>query len=402
MEWRDWELFCEVVQHGGFSAAARVLGHPKSSLSAAVQRLEANLGLRLIERTTRHLRLTDAGDTIYRRVQPLFVALHETAGEALAMSAPCAGTLRIKSPYEFGAHHAGPVACELMGRYPDLTIRIDVEHEIVSPVAENYDIVFAMLEAPLPSTGIVIRRVSSLERGLFAAPSLLERFGEPRTLEELARIAAADRSQRRALGDHHAGRRHRTSRRAEGPAGQFQRRHPLQAALAGHGVLRVTASFTRAAVEAGLLRRLLPDHVCEPLNVHALLPARQFVPAKVRCSSTRWMPMAAAAVRRQPIRGQSLTSEVIDRRAQTFDSFVQPIHSALTKESNMTDHKTIANGYIDLWNERDAQPPPRNAGGELDQRTPAYVDPLMSGDGHDGVDALISACSNAFRISNSS
>ena len=57
----------------------------------------------------------------------------------------------------------------------------------------------------------------------------------------------------------------------------------LQAALAGHGVLRVTASFTNAAVAAGLLRRILPDHVCEPLNVHALLPARQFVPAKVRC-----------------------------------------------------------------------------------------------------------------------
>ena len=50
MEWRDWELFCEVVEHGGFSAAARVLGHPKSSLSAAVQRLEGNLGLRLLER----------------------------------------------------------------------------------------------------------------------------------------------------------------------------------------------------------------------------------------------------------------------------------------------------------------------------------------------------------------
>ena len=89
------------------------------------------------------------------------------------------GTLRIKSPYEFGAHHAGPVACELMGRYPELTIRIDVEHDIVSPVAENYDIVFAMLEAPLPSNGIIIRRMFSLERGLFAAPSLLERFGEP-------------------------------------------------------------------------------------------------------------------------------------------------------------------------------------------------------------------------------
>src|SRR5690348_16580497 len=186
MDWRDWELFCEVVAHGGFSAAARVLGHPKSSLSAAVQRLESQLGLRLIERTTRHLRLTDAGETIYRRVQPQFIALHETKTEALAMSSAVAGTLRIKSPYEFGAHHAGPVACELMARYPDLTIRIDVEHEIVNPIAENYDIVFAMLEAPLPSAGIVIRRVFSLERGLFAAPALLERCGEPHSLEELA------------------------------------------------------------------------------------------------------------------------------------------------------------------------------------------------------------------------
>jgi DNA-binding transcriptional LysR family regulator len=283
MDWRDWELFCEVVQHGGFSAAARVLGHPKSSLSAAVQRLEGQLGLRLIERTTRHLRLTDAGEQIYRRVQPLFIALHETKAEALAMSSAVTGTLRIKSPYEFGAHHAGPVACELMARYPDLTIRIDVEHEIVNPVAENYDIVFAMLEAPLPSAGIVIRRVFSLERGLFAAPSLLERHGEPHSLEDLARLPLLAGPSDVAWAITPPG------GKAENLAVDTARlvssnaHIRLQAALAGHGVLRVTASFTRAAVEAGSLIRLLPDHVCEPLSVHAVLPTRQFVPAKVRC-----------------------------------------------------------------------------------------------------------------------
>ena len=128
-------------------APLRARRPPKSSLSAAVQRLEANLGLRLIERTTRHLRLTDAGDTIYQRVRPLFIALHDTHGEALAMSSAVAGTLRIKSPYEFGAHHAGPGRDRTDGPLPDLMIRIDVEHEIVKSVAENYDIVFAMLEA---------------------------------------------------------------------------------------------------------------------------------------------------------------------------------------------------------------------------------------------------------------
>jgi DNA-binding transcriptional LysR family regulator len=282
MDWRDWELFCQVVEHGGFSAAARVLGHPKSSLSAAVQRLETHLGLRLIERTTRHLRLTDAGDTIYRRVKPLFTALHDTRSEALAMSTAVAGTLRIKSPYEFGAHHAGPVACELMQRYPELTIRIDVEHEIVNPVAENYDIVFAMLEAPLPSAGIVIRRVFTLERGLFAAPSLLARFSEPHTIEELAQLPllAGPSDNAWAITPPDGKTEHLGIERAKLVSSNAHIR--LQAALAGHGVLRVTASFTRAAVEAGSLRRLLPDHACEPLSVHALLPARQFVPAKVR------------------------------------------------------------------------------------------------------------------------
>ena len=283
MDWRDWELFCEVVQHGGFSAAARVLGHPKSSLSAAVQRLEGQLGLRLIERTTRHLRLTDAGEQIYRRVQPLFIALHETKTEALAMSSAVVGTLRIKSPYEFGAHHAGPVACELMARYPDLTIRIDVEHEIVSPVAENYDIVFAMLEAPLPSAGIVIRRVFSLERGLFAAPALLERFGEPRTLEDLAKLPLLAGPSDVAWAITPPGGKAENLAVDTAKLVSSNAHIRLQAALAGHGVLRVTASFTRSAVEAGSLIRLLPDHVCEPLSVHALLPTRQFVPAKVRC-----------------------------------------------------------------------------------------------------------------------
>ncbi|WJR78984.1 LysR family transcriptional regulator [Bradyrhizobium sp. NP1] len=283
MDWRDWELFCEVVEHGGYSAAARVLGHPKSSLSAAVQRLESHLGLRLIERTTRHLRLTDAGDTIYRRVRPLFTALHDTRSEALAMSSAIAGTLRIKSPYEFGAHHAGPVACALMSRYPELTIRIDVEHEVVNPVAENYDIVFAMLEAPLPSAAIVIRRVFSLERGLFAAPALLDRLGEPRTVADLAHfpLLAGPTDTPWAVTAPGGAVEHLAVEKARLVSSNAHIR--LEAALAGHGVLRVTASFTAAAVQAGRLRRILPDHVCEPLNVHALLPARQFVPAKVRC-----------------------------------------------------------------------------------------------------------------------
>jgi DNA-binding transcriptional LysR family regulator len=162
-------------------------------------------------------------------------------------------------------------------------IRIDVEHGIVSPVVENYDIVFAMLEAPLPSTGIVIRRVSSLERGLYAAPSLLEKHGEPHSLEDLAKlpVLTGPNDAPWAITTPDGVTEHLDVHKARLVSSNADIR--LQAALAGHGVLRVTASFTNAAVTAGLLRRILTDHICEPLSVHALLPARQFVPAKVRC-----------------------------------------------------------------------------------------------------------------------
>src|SRR4029077_14226466 len=135
-------------------------------------------------------------------------------------------------------------------------IRIDVEHEIVNPVAKNYDIVFAMLEAPLPSAGIVIRRVFSLERGIFAAPKLLERYGEPHSLDELAKLPllAGPNDVAWAITPPGGKAEHLAVEKARLISSNAHIR--LQAALAGHGVLRVTASFTRAAVESGLLKRL--------------------------------------------------------------------------------------------------------------------------------------------------
>jgi DNA-binding transcriptional LysR family regulator len=111
----------------------------------------------------------------------------------------------------------------------------------------------------------------------------LEKFGEPRTLEELARLPmlTGPNDAPWALTTPDGVTEHLTVQKARLVSSNADIR--LQAALAGLGVLRVTASFTNAAVEAGLLRRILTDHVCEPLNIHALLPARQFVPAKVRC-----------------------------------------------------------------------------------------------------------------------
>src|SRR5690349_12138492 len=105
MNWDDFDAFCQVVDHGGFTAAARALDRPKSSLSAAVARLEDQLCARLLERTTRSLRLTEAGEALYRDASRPLAQLRELATEAAAKGGRVHGTLRIAAPYEFGAHH---------------------------------------------------------------------------------------------------------------------------------------------------------------------------------------------------------------------------------------------------------------------------------------------------------
>jgi DNA-binding transcriptional LysR family regulator len=282
MNWEDLDIFCHVIDHGSFSGAARVLRRPKSSVSASVARLEARLGTRVIERTTRRLRLTEAGESLYREMSPLFGHLREALGNAAAMGESVSGRLRIAAPYEFGAHHLGAVACAMLADHPDLEVDIDVEHQPVNLFDQQYDIVFTMVDRELPSTSGAVRRVFSLERGVFASPSLLGTVERPQTpydLKRLPLLAAASDSEwdfiDSAGGGHSipvAAPRLRSSN-----AGIR-----LQAAIEGLGVARITATYCEPAVAEGRLERVLQDFECAPLRVYALLPARRLMPVKVR------------------------------------------------------------------------------------------------------------------------
>ncbi len=282
MDWDDLDIFCHVIDHGSFSGAARVLRRPKSSVSAAVARLEARLGNRLIERTTRRLRLTEAGESLYREMSPLFAHLREALGEAAAKGESVSGTLRIAAPYEFGAHHLGAVACAMLSEHPQLEVDIDVEYQPVNLFDQPYDIVFAMVDRELPSTSGVARRVFSLERGLFASPAFVERFELPSTpydLKNLPLLASSSDTEwsfTDSVSGHHsipiAAPRLRSSN-----AGIR-----LQAALDGIGIARITSTYCEPAVQSGNLVQLLTDYVCAPLRVYALLATRRLMPVKVR------------------------------------------------------------------------------------------------------------------------
>lgn len=282
MNWDDFEAFCQVVDHGGFTAAARGLGRPKSSLSASVSRLEEQLGSRLLERTTRSLRLTDAGESLYQAVSPPLAQLREVAGDALAQGERVQGTLHIAAPYEFGAHHLASVACTVMAQHPQLKVHIDVEHARVALFDRNYDIVFSGTEPAFAPATVVVRRVLSVQRGLVTAPALLAQrppLEAPEDLGALPLLAGADDTDWEFSGP-------------EATTAKVEVRNPrlrsgnasvrLEAALAGLGVARITSTFCAAAVAQGRLVPVLPGWECEPLNMFALLPGRRLAPAKVR------------------------------------------------------------------------------------------------------------------------
>jgi DNA-binding transcriptional LysR family regulator len=282
MNWDDFDAFCHVVEHGGFTAAARALDRPKSSLSASVTRLEEQLGARLLERTTRSLRLTDAGESLYRDVSRPLAQLREVAVDAAAQGTQVQGTLRIAAPYEFGAHHLAAVACDVMARHPRLKVNIDVEHARVALFERNCDIVFTSMEASVAPSSVLTRRVFSLERALFAAPVLLRdqpAMAHVEDLNALPLLAGADDTDWAFTSP-------------DGRAAVLEVRNPrmrsgnagvrLAAAIAGLGVARITSTFCAAAIADGRLVPLLPEWRCAPLQMYALLPARRLMPAKVR------------------------------------------------------------------------------------------------------------------------
>ncbi len=282
MHWDAYDIFCHVVEQGGFTAAARTLERPKSSVSASVIRLEDLLQTRLLERTTRRLRLTEAGEALYQGIGPLFASLRHAHGDAIAKRRGVFGTLRIASPYEFGAHHVAPVATAMMRTYPELRVVIDVEHSGVNPLQQHYDIAFTMRSLDSVDSNLVAKRAFSLPRGVFGAPELLAQHAPVQVPTDLARLpllaGADDTEWAFANGAGAAWRVAVLQPRLSSSNADVR----LQAALAGLGVARITATFCAAAVSMGRLQPLLPDFSCEPLHIHALLPATRLMPQKVR------------------------------------------------------------------------------------------------------------------------
>ncbi|MFE0753811.1 LysR family transcriptional regulator [Inquilinus sp. NPDC058860] len=178
-------VFAQVVDSRSFSAAAARLGLSKSAVSKQIAKLEDRLGARLLNRTTRTLSPTDAGQDFYERCIRVAREVEEAERAITHLSAEPRGLLRLNAPASFGREYVAPLVPEMLARWPELRIEALFEDRFVDVVAEGFDLVIRITR--LQDSSLVARRLASCRRLVCAAPVYLERHGVPQVPADLAR-----------------------------------------------------------------------------------------------------------------------------------------------------------------------------------------------------------------------
>lgn len=180
----EMEVFVRVVELGGFSAAARVFRMTPSAVSKLIARLEARLGARLVNRSTRKLQLTPEGCEFYERAVGVLADLDEAEKAVAAGSAP-RGRLRVNSNVPFGLHCLLPLVAGFRARFPEVTLDLTLTDQVVDLLEERADV--AIRVGPLTASRLVARKLGESQMAIVAAPTYLERRGIPETVADLAR-----------------------------------------------------------------------------------------------------------------------------------------------------------------------------------------------------------------------
>lgn len=273
-------IFVRVVEDGSIRAAARSLGIPKSSVSRRIAELEAQLGVRLLQRTTRKLSLTDAGTTYFRGAGAAVSALEDAEREVRALQAAPRGLLRVTAPSNFGTQFLTPIVLRFMRAYPDVQVSLQLTDRMVDLVEESVDV--AIRAGALPDSSLTGPRLGGTTFVAVASPSYLATHGRPRKPEDLAEHTCLIHGE-----SHRASWRFRRGRKAvdvrvrgDLACTSF---YPLHdAAIAGLGVARVPALLAVEGLTNGTLVRLLERFEPPDAPLHVLYPSHRHLAPKVR------------------------------------------------------------------------------------------------------------------------
>jgi DNA-binding transcriptional LysR family regulator len=281
MDLNDAHALVTVAKHGSFTAAAKILGAPKATVSRRVSRLEDAIGVRLLQRTTRKVSLTEAGASYVERAQRALDDLAEAERAATNTRGKPSGVIRMSAPFDFARDHLAHMMPALRRAYPDLKLHVELTQRRVDLVAEGFDL--ALRGGNLPDSELGVRKLADSSVGLCASAKYLAKHGAPKKLEDLAAHAFVGMS----------GLTTATRVRLIGPRGPVEAEvAPFlivnewgvlqQAVLDGLGIGLLEIFNVRADLASGKLRRVLPSYGITGGGLYALFPSARHVPHKVR------------------------------------------------------------------------------------------------------------------------
>jgi len=268
--------FRHVAETASFSLAGQRLGRSKTAVSKLVSELERHLGVRLLQRTTRRVTLTEAGRNYLQRCVQILTDIDELHGEMREAQLAVRGSLRISAPQTFGELHLMPVLAEFSRREPAVNVELSLTDRFVDMIEERFDLAIRIGE--LTDSSLVARRLADVQIVLCANPAYLAARAPPAAPAELAGLPCIIDSNMRsprqwvfAL---------RGARVVVPVHGNFTVNSPgaaRQLALAGHGFAMLPDFVVKPDLEAGTLVQLFADAMPPPRGIHAVYPHRRYL-----------------------------------------------------------------------------------------------------------------------------
>ncbi|KRD73583.1 LysR family transcriptional regulator [Lysobacter sp. Root983] len=273
--------FLRVAELGSFVRAADALGLSKAAVSKQVSALEGRLGTRLLHRTTRRLSLTEAGQAYLRHAQSAFAEARAAEDAVAGTGEVVQGRLRVSVPMSFGVLHVAPHVGDFLTQYPQIDMDLQLDDRPTDLVMESQDLAIRL--GRLEASSLVARTISYSRVWLCASPEYLRRRGHPQRPDELPAhdclhfsLAATGRTWELRHGDE-------VVRVALGARLDANSSLALKAAvLSGAGIARIPEFAIADEIRDGRMQRVLPHWKIAGLDVHAVMPERRYVPAKVR------------------------------------------------------------------------------------------------------------------------
>jgi DNA-binding transcriptional LysR family regulator len=278
----DLMYFSQVVEHGGFSAAERVLGISKSRLSRRLTELEASLGVRLLQRSTRKLALTEAGQLFYQHCQAMLSEAQAAVNVVQQLRSSPRGTVRVSVPVTISQTLLSQILPEFMHRYPEVRVVMRVTNRVVDLFEDSIDVALRVRSEPPENANIVVRPLWRTQQMLVGAPSLLQQNAPPLLPSDLSRFETLDTP---TTDGRHVfqliapdGTRHALEHEPRLVSADLMTIR--EAVLAGVGIAALPEMMYGAALRAGQLSPVMPGWTLPTPQLYAVFVSRQgMVPA---------------------------------------------------------------------------------------------------------------------------